>query len=312
MVKSASEPSNASESQLRVTAAELARNMAYWQEQALERPVAITYHGRERLVLAPAAMLRGAPAANGNQLDELSTRYEKLREQLTIGFFACDAHGRCTDVNRVTEVYFDRSRSTLIGGTFLETFGRRPPHLLEDAMRAALDDREEISIEVDSALYPGRRLSMKFFPFAGGVAGFFRDITEETRLAHRVARKESLLTAVEANGSVAIVHVDTYGRIAKCNGVIRGWTAFSEADLMARPFADIVVRADRRAFTERLIATMETRAPSTLEISCTTKDLRTVALHVGLAPHLEGHGVLGATVVATRRDDSAGQSGALS
>jgi hypothetical protein len=37
-----------------VPAADFVRNIGHWQNQALEQPIAITYHGRERLILVSA------------------------------------------------------------------------------------------------------------------------------------------------------------------------------------------------------------------------------------------------------------------
>lgn len=281
----------------RVSAAEFARNLAYWQEQAIERPITVTYHGRDRLVVAPISLLREHESRNAEQSAEPGDLV-LLREHIPEAYIAWDRELRCRDVNRAAEHYMGAPRSELIGRSFIEIFKTDMSPALADIVRRAMNG-EELTTEYESSIFEGRRLLVHAFPSRDGGAAIFSNITEQAHLKRRVARKESMIAAMEANGSVAAMHLDGFGRTTDCSESLLQWSGFTTDELTGRPLSDFLLRTYRHRFRDLVIAALEQRTSQTLDAVLVRKDLTETQLHLAIAPRLEGYAAVGATVVAT-------------
>ena len=77
-----------------VSSADFIRNIGHWQNEALRRPISITHHGRERLVLAaPDEFNAGATAETvvKASLAQLRADADAVLENLEDAFIAFDA-----------------------------------------------------------------------------------------------------------------------------------------------------------------------------------------------------------------------------
>ena len=163
-----------------VTSADFIRNIGHWQNEALHRPVWITHHGRERLVLVTPHELNRVgvrPEAEAQASDA-----DAVFEQMEEAFLAVDASLRVKRINAAAEAFIGRSRETLVGADVYE---------LPTAMRAALCERLRRVLrtgdsETFEATIDSRQISARAFPLAQGAAILF--VTTSEQLAQRAFR----------------------------------------------------------------------------------------------------------------------------
>src|SRR5262245_15302742 len=101
-----------------VPSADFIRNIGHWQNEALRRPISITHHGRERLVLAAADEFSARTEMDSQaeaSLVELRADAEAVLENLEDGFLAFDADLKVKRSNTIAEAFVARSRDQLIG-----------------------------------------------------------------------------------------------------------------------------------------------------------------------------------------------------
>jgi PAS domain S-box-containing protein len=138
-------------------------------------------------------------------------------EGMLEGFVAYDAGWRMTYMNRMAEVILGRDRRDVLGKTWHEAFphavGNAVDHMYQGVMKA----RRAARMEYCYAHY-GRWLEISASPVAtGGVAVYFRDITELKRREQAQAR----LAAIVETSEDAIIS-------KSLDGVIESWNAAAE------------------------------------------------------------------------------------
>ncbi|MGE3143871.1 MAG: hypothetical protein AB7L65_11175, partial [Hyphomonadaceae bacterium] len=79
-----------------VPSADFIRRIGFWQNEALQRPIAISHHGRARLVLAAAAEFEESAGQAGADLAERETRalkasFAAMLENMPCGYLAADS-----------------------------------------------------------------------------------------------------------------------------------------------------------------------------------------------------------------------------
>lgn len=126
-------------------------------------------------------------------------RVQTVLDSISDAFVAVDFHWRYTYVNEAAQAYFGKPERDLIGRVCWEVFPEALGSPLEAYYRQVMADRERMSIELPSALKPGRWVQMLVSPTAEGISVVFRDTTEERRLQNTILRhQERLHRALEA------------------------------------------------------------------------------------------------------------------
>lgn len=157
---------------------------------------------------------------------ELRTKTAELSlilEVTTDGFFACDSAWRFTHVNRSAERYLRRSRTELIGHTIWERYPKAEGSIFSQQYYTAVHDGVPVSFE--GFFEPlGNWFEVRAYPFEGGLAVFFRDITSRKAAAAALqaeiaarelehARLKTILTLLP----VGVVIADATGRVVEAN-----------------------------------------------------------------------------------------------
>jgi len=146
----------------------------------------LTQHKRNQELIASEELERTlrAEAEAGRQ------RMANIFESLTDFFFALDREWRITYVNGRAAAIVGKTRDELIGRTFWDL---HPPEKVTEAFeeyRAAMMERVPVHSEGPSRIVEGRWFETHIYPTEGGVAVYFRDMTErkqaeeELREAH--------------------------------------------------------------------------------------------------------------------------------
>lgn len=229
-----------------VTAAEIIRNFGHWQHKALEAPLAVTHHGRSRVMLISVEryeqLVAAKPKASAQDPIELVQFIDNAAE----GFLAHDAHLRVTYVNKVAENYFGRHRAQLIGQAMDGPDWNPGDDYIRSMWRQVLETGASVSYETESRLFKGRRISVRTFPYKDGIATLFLNITERERLRASAETSKALDMAIAQSGRVATALLDVRGRLSAADAVFSQLLGFTAADLQAVRLTNCIVPKDRR------------------------------------------------------------------
>ncbi|RFF32304.1 EAL domain-containing protein [Wenzhouxiangella sediminis] len=122
----------------------------------------------------------------------LSDRLATMLESITDGFVAFDEQWRYTYVNPKAEALLGKSAQELLGATVWSQFPGLAGTGSERALKRAMDERATASAEEFFEPLDGW-FDMRAYPWEGGVAAYFRDVTENHRMLERLRAQEAAL-----------------------------------------------------------------------------------------------------------------------
>ena len=146
---------------LRVSSADFVRNVGHWLNEALHRPVGITHHERERLVIATPKEFAAAEA-KASEVDD-------LLEELDEGFITFDASLRVKRSNVVASAFLGRSREAVLGAR-ADELPTPVSAILCERLRRVMGTRNP---EIFETSLDGRLVSMCVLPLPAGAAVLF-------------------------------------------------------------------------------------------------------------------------------------------
>ena len=189
------------------------------------------------------------------QAEETCETLTRVLEATSDGFVALDADWRYTYVNAHAGKMFNRDPAALIGKHIWTEFpeGVGQPFQQEYA-RAAADGMPH-QIE---AYYPpyGKWFENRIYPYAGGLAIFFQDVTERRTAEARLRESEQRYRSLFDNHPDAVYSFDREGRFVSANAACEGLSGYSSEELIGKPFAPIIVPENRLRTLERFRSVM--------------------------------------------------------
>ena len=182
-------------------------------------------------------------------------------EATSDAFVALDSQWRYTYVNARAGQMFGRAPESSIGKNIWAEFpeGIGQPFHLE--YERAVADGQPHQIE---AYYPpyDRWFENRIFPYAGGLAIFFQDVTERRTAADRLRESEQRYRSLFEQHPDAVYSFDVGGRFTSANAACEGLTGYTIDELIGTPFATLVVPEDRERATQYFLTTMGGKATS--------------------------------------------------
>jgi PAS domain S-box-containing protein len=168
----------------------------------------------------------------------------RVLEATSDAFVALDAEWRYTYVNANAGRMFGRDPASLVGKHIWTEFpeGRGQPFHL--AYERAVNDNVPVQLE---AYYPPyeRWFENRIFPYAGGVAIFFQDVTERHLADERLRESEQRYRSLFDNHPDAIYSFDAEGRFVSANAACQALTGYDLSELLGTPFLPLVVPEHR-------------------------------------------------------------------
>ena len=196
-----------------VPAAELTRNFGRWQDRVSHGPVFVTNHGRPRAVLMSmedyARIVAIPPDAAGVETDPASAL---LIERLDDGFIAFDDQEIIRRVNTAAALHFGRAPDEILGRPLDRLKGLPGSPVVVGYARRALAAGEVATIDAPSIRHPGEIIRVQVFPFAGGGACLFRNVTPQRRAAEAAAGQAALAEALDRLGGIVHARLTVEGR----------------------------------------------------------------------------------------------------
>ncbi len=275
-----------------VSAADFVRSIGIWQERALNQPVSITHHGRERLILLAAdAFNRADEGADDGEL-------ASLLRNMSEGYIAVDGEGKITAVNRATEAYCGRTERSLQGQPLDVAFPLLNGSTLVTRVERAMKTREAATFQTESVLFPGRHFEVRVFPLPNGVGIVLNNITERETLRGSLAEADGLRSATDQHPDVARLSCDTRGRIVAADKNFFRWLGIQADALLQSKFADIAAPSSRRALADALETALTGNV--VLETRILARDHAERELKLSMSPISALAGPTGVSVLATK------------
>lgn len=240
-----------------VTSGDFIRNIGFWQNEAIRRPVAITYHGRERLILATPERYHSSAASDastGAALTKLRADSAAVLENLEDGFLAFDANFQATGSNRAAEAFLGRVSQDVRGMMVDELFSQPAAAILRERLQRVARTRKRDMVEIE--LPEGRRLAVQVFPMACDVGMVLRNTTEQHELHLRVGVGHAWMTALQNIADIATLELDAQSRIAAVNETFAALTGFDRGGLIGHRLSDLVAADSRRDLSNVLSQTV--------------------------------------------------------
>lgn len=250
-----------------VPAAEFIRNIGHWQNEALRHPVAITHHGRERLMLATPDMFAsrdGAANDTAVALSGLRADSEAVLEHLEEGFLAFDSQLGLRALNGVACDFVSRAREECVGTSVLDLMPQPLASILSDRLQRVRRTRKSEAFEASS--FDGRHVAVRVFPTTDGVAILFRNTTEQHVQARRFEEGLALEAALRRHGGPAAIKLDVRARIESIDDSFCERSGFSRDDLVGHRFVDLVAAPRRREVAELIERVLRDGAPRDLSL----------------------------------------------
>ena len=147
----------------RASAADLVRNFGFWQEKALQHPVYITHHKRERLVLSSIEHFHANTSAastitNNTEsvLDapeaytQLMAEHWALLDNMPDGYVVLSDNLAILAANRYAETLFGAGRNQLVGQRFADLIPANAGTIAKEYVARALRTRETVTLETEA------------------------------------------------------------------------------------------------------------------------------------------------------------------
>jgi PAS domain S-box-containing protein len=147
---------------------------------------------------------------------------EDVLESMGDDFAVLDRQWRYAYVNRAAEATVRRPRGELLGGVVWELFPELVGTGAERELRRAMDGGVPVAYEVEMRSLD-RRLEVRAFPFAEGLAVYSRDVTEARRAEAELRAGESRFRALVEAGGRTVWSTDAAGMV----GDMPDWRALT-------------------------------------------------------------------------------------
>jgi PAS domain S-box-containing protein len=285
-----------------VSSADFIRNIGHWQNEALRRPISITHHGRERLVLAAPEefnMRVDADAAAKATLEEFRADADAVLENLEDGFLAFDLSLRVKRSNTIAEAFIGRSREMLNGATAVEFMQQPLGVVLHERLQRVIRTRKH---EMFDASMDDRHISVRIFPLAEGAAVLFSNTTEQHDQRLRLGEATALCLATNSHPNAAGIKLDASGRVRDVHDGFIVWSGLQREDVVGHRFTDLLPANHRREVADLLEAVTRNGVTQQIEVTLLGKQGQEVNGVLTLAPiqtEFITHGVMAVWVLAS-------------
>ena len=195
------------------------------------------------------------------QSEQLCETLTRVLEATSDGFVALDFQWRYTYVNARAGHMFGRDPQSLIGKNIWAEFPEGVGQPFQREYERAMADGQPHQIE---AYYPpyNRWFENRIFPYAGGLAIFFQDVTEQRVASDRLRESEQRYRSLFEHNPDAVYSFDLEGRFTSANAACEELTGRTVDELIGTPFAALVVPEHRERANQHFLTAIRGKATS--------------------------------------------------
>jgi PAS domain S-box-containing protein len=189
----------------------------------------------------------------------LAERLTNTLDSITDAFLTMDRDWRFTFMNDEAERLLG-SRAKLIGSVAWDVFPEAIGSTFQIEYARAI--RENRTVTFEEHFPPlGIWVSIRAYPSAQGIAVYFRDITENKRIADELRESDRRFRSMLANLSLMSVMLDRESRITYCNDALLEATGWTRDEVLGRSWFDVFTPPgtprDKEVFASMLADTGE-------------------------------------------------------
>lgn len=155
-------------------------------------------------------------------LKEQHKKMDEIFESISDVFFVLDKKMNFVYLNKVFEETYQVSRNDLQGRNIWDHFKAARSYKYFSQFNKALDEQVTVEFE-EYAPSIDRWLFVKAYPFSGGLAVYFRNITREKKLREQVKKDTQNMRALIDNTDDLIWSVDENYRLLSYNQAYKNW-----------------------------------------------------------------------------------------
>lgn len=272
----------------------------------MQGPVRVTHHGRPRAMLLSIDQYErlgdGAPAPSADGAGrELSGALRSLLQGMTEGFIALDGELCIAAVNPVIEAFLGRPEAELAGHHIGSLEAGERAAVFVDRYRWVLRTGEPASF-IAKTMIDGveRTLSVRAFPYRGGVGVIYVNVTAQELMKDALAEGEAERRALEAHPQISIAALNALGFFVGANVGFEALSGFRLAQLGDLRLIDLVRAPDRLTLSQGMNALLQFRTElhaADVELMARDGVVRTVNL--SMARKMRDQACVGFAVVMT-------------
>ncbi|MFY0568398.1 PAS domain-containing sensor histidine kinase [Archangium lansingense] len=186
--------------------------------------------------------------------EEAERKITAILESITDAFFALDAQGRFTYVNRRAEEYLGRSREELLGKVIWDVLPETRDSPFGQAYLRAMKEQKKVEIEAFSTVRH-RWFQAHLYPTEHSLSVYFHDVTERRQMREVLRESELRYRAIFDNSMDGVLLTAPDEHIAMANRASSELFGYTEEELRQLTCHDVVDPSDPRlqpAIDERL------------------------------------------------------------
>ena len=231
-----------------------------------------------------------------HQAEQTCATLTRVLEATSDGFVALDANWCYTYVNERAGQMFGRDAASLIGKHLWTEFPEGVGEPFHRAYERAVAEGTPQQIE---AFYPpyGRWFENRIFPYAGGVAIFFQDVTARREAEDRLRENEERYRSLIEQHPDVVFSFSSEGRFVSANAAAEGLSGYRAEELIGRSFIPLIAPERRERAKVHFRAVLEGSALSDDEVIL-HRDGRRVEITLTLVPTIVRGEVVGVYGIA--------------
>ncbi len=233
----------------------------------------------------------------------LATRLGITLDSITEGFYTLDHEWRFTFLNPHGEQLLGRSSADLLGKSFWREFPGAINTSFSEQIRAAVAGSQHVEFESPYAPMD-TWFEVRVYPFAEGVAVYFRDVSEKRKAREQLILLETSISRL--NDIVLITEAVPHGapraRIIFVNNAFERHTGYSREEALGQSPRILCGPLTQRREVERILLAFQRGEPVQAELVTHKKDGRHFWMEVDIVPVADDAGVFLTHWVAVGRD----------
>lgn len=175
-------------------------------------------------------------------MDASNARYTSVLAAMSEGFLVLDEEYRVTEINAEGLRIDGRPESEILGKTHWELFPASVGTPVEAAYRRAMIERVAVELNhhyQDASTGHDLWLALRIYPVPGGVAAFYRDISEQVRAEQALRRSEERLRTAFGISTVGVLFWGEGFRLTEANDAFLRMTGFSREEALGKTWQEL-------------------------------------------------------------------------